>query len=101
MAYDVEPGFEIPKRPGNRKRIDYDYPFRKMAVGDSFFMPISVDQMKVMDGKKSSMYQLKVNTIRAQAYRFRDVIRPGFKIVVRRRLQHEDSENGLRVWRTA
>ena len=73
--FQIEKGIEIPARTRN---TEPKYPFKQMAVGDSFFVPCTEeDSKKVRNSISSSAWSAKVKHVTRIA------------------------EGGLRVWRVA
>jgi hypothetical protein len=75
-GYKVDKGIEMP----SLGRSTCPYPFDKLQIGDSFFVPI--------DGKVE-------NKVRSSAYHFARV----WDVKIKIRLMHENGVWGLRVWR--
>lgn len=98
QSYDPYPTFTVdknvpisPSRAGFSSFEQAKYPWRKMEVGDSFFVPPR-DEMEDLHVIYRRMNQLG----KQQARRY-----PGTEYACRVRRKAIHGEEGVRVWRTA
>lgn len=96
MKYKVEPGFEIPTK---KARMEIDYPFDEMKIGDSFLVALVKEEFKPRLGMKTAVAASVKVKITRQATYYAKVVDGSFKIKICERPNILDRECGLRVWR--
>lgn len=74
----IEKNIDPPKRGGGRKSR---YPFKRMAIGDSFFVPDHEDGLAIRAARAAALDHLGAGN-----YTTREMMRGGVK--------------GVRIWRT-
>lgn len=98
MNYKLDDGVEI-SLPDSKRSYDFDYPFKKMEIGQSFFVPMLAQHFSCRPGKSNSMVFIKKEHIRTQARRYRANISDQFKVIIRSRHMDKHGERGIRAWR--
>lgn len=94
----VDVGVKMPKR-GRKRSAVFKFLFVDMDIEGSFFLPLVPGHFTPAAGRASSYAQILGKTVRYQAKRFEELLRPGFKVSVFEMSEDLDGETGLRVWR--
>ena len=97
MGFTVEPGFSIPPKK-KTYTTNFIYPFKKMAIGDSFSIHLEPEEFNIRPGKKTSKAEYIIDKVRRKAQQYRR-LDPTFYILIREMNMAEHHEVGVRVWR--
>ncbi len=101
MGYKIDTDMAIPTGRTSKGGSYGGYPFDKMEIGDSIFMPLKEADFEARPNKKTTVSELLQSRIRTYGYKYKKTIDGDFRRLVRERSKLQHNECGVRAWRVA